>query len=396
MARDPRLDKLQRLRTERVTRASGSYYGTRATAYGNVQAGPRRRDGGRTLLSIVLFAVVAAVVLSVIAQYALHGSRSTPVAHTRNVTVTVAPGESRADLASALQRAGLVPNATIFSAYLRVTGDQIIAGPHALNTGMSMDEVAHNLGTTPPAAPVAYITIHPGRRAEQIAEALDGAGVASYQSMMDEVRHGVFPISQYPFLADKPAGKGLEGYLLPDGYQFRKGGGAHYAIGQILANFGAKVAPATVAQGKRVYGSFYNAVIVASMIERESGTNHDRALIASVILNRLNDHTDTKFTRLNIDATIQYAVNHAPNWWQSIRQGQIARSQNNPYNTYYHDGLPPSPISEARATTIDAIVHPASTPYFYYSFDGRTDKKSSFCTAAQWQAQGNQCNAAPQ
>ena len=75
MPRDPRVEKLERLRAERWTRSAGSYRGTRATAYGNVPAGPRPRNVGRTLLSLVALVVLMAGGVYAAGQYALHGIR---------------------------------------------------------------------------------------------------------------------------------------------------------------------------------------------------------------------------------------------------------------------------------------------------------------------------------
>jgi len=391
MARDPRVDKLQRLRTERVTRASGGYYGTRATAYGNVRSGPRQRDMGRTLLSLVLFVVIMAVAIYLASQYIMNGYR-TPVASNQQqqtVTVTIPQGESASQLATQLQDKGIVNSSLIFNLYLRFSGANWTAGPHTLHTGMSTDQVAQAI-----AAPVVTVTnqvtvtIYPGWRAEQVAQALADVHVATYASVMNAVQKGNF--SQYSFLSGRPLGATLEGYLYPDTYNFIPNEGARSAIDRLLNNFAAKVSPQVQEQGKQTYGSFFKAMKMASIVQREAGTNGDVGLIASVYLNRLNGHSN-QFPTLGADPTVQYALGHEGDWWPNVDHMNL-KNVNSPFNTYQHPGLPPLPISEPTVATIEATVNPPTTQYFWFWHKLGSHSKSIFCTAQQ----DSQCAGTPQ
>jgi UPF0755 protein len=390
MPRDPRVQKLERLRAERETRPAGRYHGTHTTAYGNVPARPKAYNVGRTLLSLVVFVVLMAGAVYAAGQYALHGIRPAAAEQRRTVTVDVTPGESLARLATQLQDERLIFNAAIFHWYTRLAGigGTIQVGRHTLHTGMTMYEVVQALSVPPPTAPTAEVTILPGWRAEQVAAALARHGVARYGDVMREIQRGSF---SHAFLADRPAGAGVEGYLMPDTYIFRLGGGARYAIARILDNFGRRVTPADVAQGKKLYGSFYRAAIMASIVERETGTEHDRYLIASVYLNRLHDTTGA-FTHLNADPTIQYVVNHAPDWWVPVSRADIARAAASPFNTYTHRGPPPYPIAEPSLASIDAVLHPLHTNFFFFRHINGSHGKSIFCTAQD----GPDCETAPQ
>jgi len=391
MGRDPRVEKFQRLRQERKTRARGSYYGTQATAAGNVLGRPRRRDTGRTLLSLVVFVAVIAAAIYVAAQLVF--PRIPAVATSgppRSVTINVAPGETRDQVATQLQDAGIIANATIFRLYMSLTGQggAIQAGPHTLRTGMNPDEIINVLSSPPPPAPTATIRFSEGLRAEQIAALLDQNGVAPYADVMKEILHGSF---NFPFLADRPAGASVEGFLLPDTYQFFKGQGAHYAINRMLRDFEQKVSPTLIAEGKKLYGSFYQAVIMASIVEREAGTPHDRYLIASVYTNRLFHDTSNTFNKiLNADPTVQYAVGKAPDWWPVLTDKDL--SVDSPFNTYKNAGLPPHPISNPGVDSIRAAVEPAATDYFYFHHVNGSHGKSIFCTIQQ----GAQCPGTPQ
>jgi UPF0755 protein len=102
--------------------------------------------------------------------------------------------------------------------------------------------------------------------------------------------------------------------------------------------------------------SRYEAIIIASLIQREAGTDEDRPLISSVIHNRLRDGI-----RLQIDATVVYAIGDV--------NGRVTAEDlkvPSPYNTYRVEGLPPTPIGTVQIISVDAAVDPADTNYYFY------------------------------
>ena len=104
----------------------------------------------------------------------------------------------------------------------------------------------------------------------------------------------------------------------------------------------------------------YEAVTIASLIEREAVKDEERPLIASVIFNRL-----AAGQALEIDATVQFGIGQPGNWWPPLA-GLDLRSQPGPYNTYVVGGLPAGPISNVRKSSLEAVAYPAQTPYLYY------------------------------
>lgn len=110
------------------------------------------------------------------------------------------------------------------------------------------------------------------------------------------------------------------------------------------------------------YKNAYDALIVASMIERETALASEKPIIASVILNRLEKHM-----RLQIDPTVQYGLDK--NFNDVITKSDLASKT--PYNTYQINGLPPSPICMPSESSIAAALHPATTDYLYYVANGK-------------------------
>ena len=95
---------------------------------------------------------------------------------------------------------------------------------------------------------------------------------------------------------------------------------------------------------------------IASMVQAEAETEHDRPLIASVIYNRL-----ARGMPLQIDATTRYATG---NYTRPLTVSQLNSSS--PYNTRIHKGLPPTPIDSPGMASIQAAAHPAHSNYLYF------------------------------
>ncbi|MCX7121039.1 MAG: endolytic transglycosylase MltG [Gammaproteobacteria bacterium] len=110
------------------------------------------------------------------------------------------------------------------------------------------------------------------------------------------------------------------------------------------------------------YQNAYQALIVASLIEKETSVAAEKPLISSVIVNRL-----AKNMRLQIDPTVQYGANQ--NFNNPITKKEL--TSKTPYNTYLMDGLPPTPICVPSESSIQAALHPAVTDYLYYVATGK-------------------------
>ncbi len=110
--------------------------------------------------------------------------------------------------------------------------------------------------------------------------------------------------------------------------------------------------------------SLHQAVIIASMIEAEAANNDERANIASVIYNRLEQGMP-----LQIDATVMYALGEHK---EHLTEEDL--KVESPYNTYTNTGLPAGPICNPGLASINAALNPASTSYLYYALDTETGK----------------------
>jgi UPF0755 protein len=274
----------------------------------------------------------------------------------------VALGETAEEVAGRLAEAQLIGDARLLTFYLRYTGlDQNIeAGDFILRQTMTTPEIARAL--TDASAREITVRIPEGWRREQIAELL--ATNPNLDITADDwlalTGPGAPPLGPFALYADLPPGASLEGYLFPETYLVRPRSSARDVLAKILAQFDAQITPELRAQLAARGLTLHQAVIIASLIEREAAVEDERPIIASVIFNRL-----AAGQPLEIDASVQYALGAPGNWWPAVA-GLDLRGVDSPFNTYRVPGLPAGPISNVRASSLQAAANPAQTGYYFY------------------------------
>ncbi|HVA25887.1 MAG TPA: endolytic transglycosylase MltG [Chloroflexota bacterium] len=275
------------------------------------------------------------------------------------VAVSVQPGESTAQIARDLQDKGLVPNDAVFLGFvkLRGSGTNFQPGLHKIAAGASMDQIVAELDQ-PVTPPEIRITLPEGRRTEEDAAAAANAGIGTAQAFTDLAAHPD-PAWKYDFLVGLPKGASLEGFLFPDTYLLPAGTPKSAdLIKRMLDDFQKRVTPDVRQQIAAHKHSLYDALIIASIVEREAKAPEERPLIAGVYWNRL-----AKGMGLFADPTVQYAVGKPSNWWPQLSANDL--KVNSPFNTYLKQGLPPSPICNPGLASIQAAANPQGD-FFYF------------------------------
>lgn len=268
----------------------------------------------------------------------------------------VAQGDSLRAVAEKLQRAGVLENPALVILYGRWTGadQKIRQGEYLLPenaTAASMLELLQS------GAVIQYqVTLPEG---VTLAQALE---ILSLQEKLVHVLKG--PGDPRIIELIKPHSI-AEGFFFPDSYNYSRGATdwsilqrAHRAMTDVLAQeWRDRASPLP-------YETPYEALIMASIVERETGMPGERKQIAGVFVRRLQ-----KGMRLQTDPTVIYGLG-------SRFDGNLLRKhlndEGNPYNTYRHYGLPPSPIALPGRAAIHAALHPddGSTLYFVARGDG--------------------------
>ncbi|MGR3454701.1 endolytic transglycosylase MltG [Pseudooceanicola sp.] len=156
-----------------------------------------------------------------------------------------------------------------------------------------------------------------------------------------------------------------EGMLAPDSYEITEGADRGELIARMLEAQEARVAAAWAARSDDIaVESPEEALILASIIEKETGVPEERGLVASVFTNRLNQGM-----RLQTDPTVIYGITEGKGvLGRGLRQSELRRET--PYNTYVIDGLPPTPIANPGVASLEAAVNPPESDYLFFVADG--------------------------
>lgn len=266
-----------------------------------------------------------------------------------------------ADLAKDLDKQGIINYGTVFKAYLAVkddSADDVLAGEYQLNPSMDYGQIIDKL-TNSSSSDTLQITIPEGYSVAQVRQLLLDNHVCTADAL-DKV------LNQYPFKHDflqdeKPVEEGwLEGYLFPDTYEIYKGNGSVVdTVNKMLNNFATRY-DSEITDGANELGrSMHDIVTVASLVEREAQHDDERARIAGVIYNRLNNSSE--FPYLQVDASVLYGLGRT-----SGKLTDEDLKSDSPYNLYTKEGLPPGPICNPGYASLYAASHPESHDYYYY------------------------------
>jgi UPF0755 protein len=181
-----------------------------------------------------------------------------------------------------------------------------------------------------------------------------------------------------------PLGSSLEGFLFPATYTLPADAPADELINRMLQNFNAQVTDQMKADAAKQGLTLYQAVTLASIVEREAVVADERPLIAGLYLNRLR-----KSMTLDADPTVQYPLGNTRDpatWWPQISVDDY-RNVNSPYNTYLNPGLPPGPIANPGLSSIRAVIYPQASEYLYFRATCTGDGRHKFAaTLAEQQA----------
>ena len=282
---------------------------------------------------------------------------SPPGAVGEEITVTVEPGMSTASIADLLERDGVITKASVFRYYARFNGAGTIeAGDYTLHKKEDMSTVLDVLQGGAKVDPGIRLTIPEGLTVAQVA---DLVGKVPGRSA-DKFR--AVAVSGTVHSSFQPAGQtSLEGFLLPETYFVEAKDDEARILQRMVEAFDSAATELGIVDASGRLGvTPYQAMIVASLVEREARVAEDRGKVARVIYNRLNVKMP-----LQIDATVLYAIEQKT----GVRKQSVLLSDlkiDSPYNTYQIAGLPPGPIANPGRASLEAALAPTPGPWIYY------------------------------
>lgn len=156
-----------------------------------------------------------------------------------------------------------------------------------------------------------------------------------------------------------------EGSLAPDSYEFRPGDDPNEIVAEMVTRQSRVLAEAWENRASELpLNSPEEALVLASIVEKETGLAEERPQVASVFVNRLN-----RGMKLQTDPTVIYGITRGEGvLGRGLRQSELRRET--PWNTYVIEGLPPTPIANPGRDAIEAALNPDTTPYIFFVADG--------------------------
>lgn len=288
---------------------------------------------------LVPFLILVILVVGAVWFY----KNSIPVSQTEKFSYfVIEKGTSATQVGNKLQSEGYIKSALAFKIYLQFTGqtEKLQAGEFKLSPSFTLFETVDSLFKGPTEL---WVTIPEGLRREEIAAKFTTA-LNKDSAFTDE------------FLA---ASKGKEGYLFPDTYLFPRDASALTIVKKMTDTFDTKTKNLKNNSGL----TFDQAIVLASILERETKTDAERPIVAGILINRLNAAMP-----LQVDAAVQYAVGTSKNWWPTLTLDDL--SVKSAFNTYKNQGLPPAPIASPGISSIKGALNPQANDYWYYIHDG--------------------------
>jgi UPF0755 protein len=274
-----------------------------------------------------------------------------PVTPPGQTFVMLRPGFSTKRIARELQSAGVIHNAQAFLLwhYLH-SKNSLKAGEYAFSKTADAREIHSRL--TRGDVYVRTVVIPEGYNIFDVAQAIQNAGLGSAQDFLKVA------MSETALISDlDPGAKTLEGYLFPNTYEFTRTLSMHDMAAAMVRQF------RQVAQQIGLNSDVAKAVIMGSIIEKETSAPEERPMVASVYYNRLAKHI-----ALQADPSVIYGELLQGTYTGALHHADM--KSKSPYNTYLYPGLPPGPIANPGKTSLEAALHPAVTDYYYFVSNG--------------------------
>lgn len=274
------------------------------------------------------------------------------------VRVTIPEGTSTKGIGTILAEKNLIRSPSVFSWYARLRDATLQAGTFSLQKSMSASEIVEVL--TSGKTEQVSVTIPEGYTLKDIDALLAEEGLITEGDAIKCAQTCDFAMFDFlPTATIKMAARGgkLEGYLYPDTYFVEpENFVVKFFLERMLGTFRKRVVTELGADIQQSGHSLHEIVTMASLIEEETRTADERPIVSGILWKRLENGVS-----LGVDAAVRYIVEKPSS---AITRADL--DVNSPYNLRKFGGLPPGPIASPSLSSINAALHPAESPYWYY------------------------------
>ncbi len=328
---------------------------------------PKRRRGWLKLVAGLLILTLIVVIAAV--GWYFYAQRPVDPSNTSNVDVAIASGMTPEQIADLLEEKQLIHSKLAFMISTKIRGSQgkLQAGQYAISPSSNMSDIIALLEAG--SSNQFTITFYPGATIYDPTDIDDAKRTDVYTMLIRagfgdaEVEAALDKDYDHPLFVDKPAGTSLEGYVYGETYTFGAGTTVEQVLEHTFDHFYEQIkAKDIIAKAKKYQMTLYEAITLASIIEREVGDQpNDKRQVSQIFHRRLDEGIS-----LGADATFMYAAQQ--------RNVAPAVDIDSKYNTRKVVGLPPGPIATPSMAALEAAVDPAPGDYLFFvsGDDGRT------------------------
>jgi UPF0755 protein len=277
--------------------------------------------------------------------------------------VEIAAGSSTRVIGEQLVSSGVIRDRLTYRLALWRTGQarRLQAGEYRFDRPMRPLEIIDKIARGD--VYVIHVTLPEGLTIPEMSRIVEAHGLGPASAFVEAASNAALIRSLDPMARD------LEGYLFPDTYPLPRHAGTARLVRAMVDRFDAVFTPALsrAAEGRGL--TVHQAVVIASLVEKETARPEERPLVAAVYENRMRVGMG-----LQCDPTVIYALRRAGHYAGFLRKDDLAFDS--PYNTYRYAGLPPGPIASPGLASLEAAVYPANVDYLY--FVSRNDGSHEF------------------
>lgn len=318
-----------------------------------------RRKAARTWRWWTIGGIIFLLLAALASSYAWYSTMLAPFAAKGEAqSFLVKSGDTSSSVGQRLAENHLIKSQLAFVIFMRLHGGELRVGAYRLNPSSSTPQIAEHLiagkqdsysVTFFPGATLTSPASTPTDKRTDVTAVLERAGYSD-----DDIKTALAGQYNSPLFEGKPSGTSLEGYIYGETYQIDVGTSASTILQRSFDTFWQALEKENLPAGFKAHNlTLYQAITLASIIERESDNATDQKQIAQIFYLRL-----AQGMPLGSDVTFIYAANQL---------GVVPDPKlDSPYNTRIKTGLPPGPIATPGLTALEAVANPAPGDYLYF------------------------------
>lgn len=296
------------------------------------------------------------IFLTTLVAYGVVVARPVTTAPGLSQVIVVEPGMTAQQIGELLLAKGLIKNVLVFRIVAKIQGLESLlqAGEYEFTPNMTVPQIVSIMAKGETV--FRQLVIPEGFTVDQVADLIEKENFGS-SAKFKALAQNYAPFAYME--TNSPVTYKAEGFIFPETYRITKGTTEAELLSIFVTQFDKQITSEARSRVSSLGLTMRQAIILASLVEKEARIEKDRPIIAGVFRNRLKQEMP-----LQSCATIQYILGY-PKEELTVKDTEIS----SPYNTYQNMGLPPGPVANPGMAAINAVLYAAETNYLYFVAD---------------------------